>query len=275
MAELTVATWNVNGQANDQMLDLVNRVAPDVLFLQEVKTSKWPSFRDLEGWADGVYGLDLWPQQPGQGGSYALGAAVLVRSALHEAGQVLDLPDIGRPERLIKASIPCAACQIPMTLVAYHALHGGHGTTKPRTAERFAQWLEEQAGPVIVGMDANSPNLDHPDEDKIECFWDQPETHDMERRLVSGDRRHRLSDVWRTYLDEHPRKKMALVKYQPLGPLAVTHFTGSHRVRVPKRFDHIWATPDFAVADVKHIHRGFRAGSDHALVWARLVHQCS
>lgn len=66
----------------------------------------------------------------------------------------------------------------------------------------------------------------------------------------------------------------SLLRHQPNGPLAVTHFTGAGAVRLPRRYDHIWATPDFTVRDVRHLLvKAISAGSDHALVWARLSHR--
>ena len=93
----------------------------------------------------------------------------------------------------------------------------------------------------------------------------------MERTLLGPERVHRLSDAWQTYLSEHP--SLSLVRHQPSGPLAVTHFTGGSRARYPVRYDHIWATPDLTVQDVRHLHEGFTAGSDHTSVVATLAHE--
>jgi endonuclease/exonuclease/phosphatase family metal-dependent hydrolase len=276
---LSVATWNVRQRARPQMLDLVKQVAPDVLLLQEVTPTTWPGYRDLDCWGGSAFGLDLHARRTFEGTDRRLGAALLVRHPLTVAGPaVIDEPDIERPERVVCGTVALACCGEQATAVSYHALNGESGMdglAKPRTSLTLGRWLEAQHGPVLAGMDANSPDIDHPDESQMECHFAQQDSRHMERALNGPERRHRLSDVWRTYLSEHPGQKRGLSRYQPTGPLAITHMTGRGAVRIPRRYDHIWVTPDFNVFDVRHMHEGFVAGSDHALVVARLAHRCA
>ena len=58
---------------------------------------------------------------------------------------------------------------------------------------------------------------------------------------------------------------------RPDGPLAISHYTGRGEHRQPRRYDFIYATPDFVVDDVRYLHEeATAAGSDHALVVADL-----
>lgn len=69
-----------------------------------------------------------------------------------------------------------------------------HGTS-PGSSERLGEWLETQRGSVLVGMDANSPDVDHLDEDKVVCCFAQPESRHREQRFLGPQRKHRLDDV--------------------------------------------------------------------------------
>ena len=55
MSRLTVATWNVNGvrARREQLLDWIGATSPDVICLQEIKSSPEAladELRDLEGY---------------------------------------------------------------------------------------------------------------------------------------------------------------------------------------------------------------------------------
>jgi len=269
--EFTVVTWNVAGRIKPAMLDLLVGLEPDIAFLQEVKVDQWSAWkRALHG--EGLMGLELRPREADEGGKRGLGAAVLLRPPLQlAAGSLVQHPGFAWPERAVTGLVTLAPGLPPTRLVAYHALHGGHGRIKPQSSAAMASWLAEQRGPVLVGMDANSPEVDHPDESSIEAFWAQASTRTLERSLVGprADRAHHLNDVWRTYLAAHPEIADTIRAEKPHGPLAVTHWTGRHP-RVPRRYDHIWASDDFEVLEVDHVQEGISAGSDHAVVRARL-----
>ena len=269
--EFTVATWNVAGRIRPAMLDVLADVAPDIAFLQEVEIDQWPAWKQaVQG--DGLTGLELRPRAADEGGNRGLGAAVLLRAPLQfSAASVVEHPGFEWPERAVTGLVALAPGLPPTRLVGYHALHGGYGQIKPKSSAALASWLAEQQGPMLVGMDANSPEVDHPDESSIEAFWSRPSTRPLERSLVGPrpDRVHRLNDVWRTCLSAHPEEADAIRNASPTGPLAVTHWTGQ-QPRVPHRYDHIWASDAFDVLEVRHMQEGFSAGSDHALVWARL-----
>ena len=160
---------------------------------------------------------------------------------------------------------------------SYHAINGEQGDDgfdKPRFSYQVARWLEDEPRPVIIGMDANSPAVDHPDLEKTECHFDWLGPRHFERALLGPEARHRQFDVWRRWLEEHPDAMASVVTDRPEGPLAVSHRTGRTQSREgnPQRFDHILATEgDFRVfAAAYDYDGGLAAGSDHALVTATL-----
>jgi hypothetical protein len=80
---------------------------------------------------------------------------------------------------------------------------------------------------------------------------------------------HGLSDVLRSWLAVRPRELEAIRVARPDGPLAISHFTGRSggSLGTPHRYDSIWATPEFEVADVSYLYdEAVAAGSDHAAV---------
>lgn len=152
MAEVTVATWNMQGEAKPKRLDLLHEVGPDVLLRQEVKVTTWPTLLASVDWS-GAFGLDLRPRQAGAGGKQALGAAILVRSpgVLTQAA-VVEQEGFIWPERSVTGLWSPPGNTRQMRLVAYHALHGGHGVIKPQTSQALGLWLGNQSGPVLAGM---------------------------------------------------------------------------------------------------------------------------
>lgn len=146
------------------------------------------------------------------------------------------------------------------------------GQAKPRQALLIADWLQSIRGPVIFGIDANTPRGEvH--RRNAEPFWEAEWFYDDERLLLGGDgdRLHTLRDVYRDVWLADGTRRADL----PTGaPLAVSHLAhrGS-RPREPVRYDCIWATPNVGVEEVAYHWdeeaRGF-GGSDHGLVRARL-----
>jgi hypothetical protein len=89
-------------------------------------------------------------------------------------------------------------------------------------------------------------------------------------RLFGPDAAHNLRDVYLDWLAHHPEERAFLAMIRPEGPPAVSFIRGTPP-KVPCRYDAIYASPEFAVLDVRYVYDdAIRAGSDHGLVWARL-----
>ena len=119
---------------------------------------------------------------------------------------------------------------------------------------------------MLLGLDANTPKLDHPVEARSEFWWPAHEP------LVLGPpsvREHDLSDALRLWLSANPDEQARIAAERPDGPLAVTHLCGAKEI--PCRYDQVWVSPEWSVDSVRHLtEESFAAGSDHALVSADL-----
>lgn len=182
-------------------------------------------------------------------------------------------PGLPLAEKALAAWIDVGDCVV--TVVTYHAPAGvQHQQRKPEQAVRLANWLSSVEGPVLLGGDFNTPEIDHPDHALIRTHWHtgHPDLHGSpgDDLLVGPNEIHPLRDVLRTWLDDHPTEADALKVAAPSGPLAVSHRTGAPRN--PRRYDAIWASPHFAVNAVDYRYEAaLDAGSDHALVTADLT----
>jgi hypothetical protein len=162
-----------------------------------------------------------------------------------------------------------------VTVATYHAPAGvTHGVGKPRQAVRFTRWLAEREGPTIMGGDFNTPEVDHPDANKLRTHW---HTGTVKLKGEPGDDvlvgprpTHALRDAYRAWLDDHRSVLGKIRAERPEGPLAVTYCTGKNGL-YPKRYDAIWVTPHFSVLKVEHFYEeSVEIRLDHGLVIATL-----
>lgn len=163
-----------------------------------------------------------------------------------------------------------------VTFASYHAPPGVRwGLVKVEHAHALMSWIHSTPGPIIVGADANTPEIDHPDPRLVRTHWHTG------RKILAGARgddvlfggvtEHRLDDAYRRWLDDHPKEFEAIREARPAGPLAVSHRTGKRRNSPgnPRRFDTLWVGPEFEVRSVFYDYEGaIAAGSDHALMFA-------
>ena len=88
---------------------------------------------------------------------------------------------------------------------SFHAPPGvSWGILKPRQAVAIANWLQKVKKPIWFGIDANTPEIDHPNFDETRTHW-----HTGRRRLkgepgddvlVASSKMHELNDAFRVYL---------------------------------------------------------------------------
>ena len=267
---LRVGSWNTRFGSADPSFVVPHEL--DLLLLQEMTPNAFEAFREC--FADGVHSIGpvLYPNGPPAGH----GVAVLWSSRLAGRGARV-LPYLVAPHRFLVCDLAFTERRGYFQACAYHALNGEQGEDgfdKPRMTYQVARWLEEQPGPVILGMDANSPDVDHPDFARTRCHFDWLGPRHLERALLGPEAKHRCRDVYRSLVDAKPQLLAEIVSARSDGPLAVSHRAGrnEHRAGDPQRFDHIFATwPDFGVKDAGYDYEGAcDAGSDHALVVAEL-----
>lgn len=249
---LRVLGWNVNGFSRGRQPELLGSLEWDVACLQEVTRNTWKAFQALGDQGDVAF--EYLPPLAGPGPRYA--CAVLVRSPARLDDFTL-LRDVPSPERAAVAMVSINGLRVWVGSWAAPPGVSWGKAGKSRQVERFAAWLRDRPGPVVVGIDRNAPKWDRHDLSEDE-WW-----NDKEPLLYGPDRVHDLRDVYRDHLAANPELADRVRQEYPEGPLAVTHL----RRGIPCRYDAVYASPEFIVEDVEHRWEEARqAGSDHALV---------
>lgn len=273
-----VATWNVNYRgtsAAPALGTLVRRYELDLLLLQEANANAVDLLCHVGGLDWAVTAYDAGAVRPtGRSGRGRVAALVGRGDPPTEIGI---LPDVALPERAVFGSMMTATG--PITVMSYHAPPGvSWGITKVNHAHALLRWINATPGQVIVGADANTPEIDHPNPAMTQTHWHTG------RAKLGGDRgddvvfggalHHRLRDAHRLWLQQHPDVLSSIIRERPKGPLAVSHRTGKTRRSpgVPRRFDTLWVGPELEVLlSVYDYANAVTAGSDHALVVADLI----
>lgn len=258
------ASWNVNNRIlTVRHLDLLRQASTDILALQEVSARFHAALTasDLFGWS--ASSLALRPHQEGEGRSRRLGCSLFGREPLRLADSSL-VPGLVFPERALVARLVAPGHRV--TACSFHTPPGASwGEVKPQTLKAIARWLASQSGPLIVGIDANTPKTDHPDLSRSEWWWPD------EALLLGPAPLHGLKDALRLHLDAHSEVLAHAVATRPNGPLAVSHVRGNGRKRTECRYDFIYVSPGVRVHHVEYVFdQSVRSVSDHALVVADL-----
>ena len=267
---LRFLTWNVNGATGSRARRLIALLegqlagAPVLIALQEVKPSTFTAFEasGLFDWF--VYSLHIRPPGKFDRGNRTLGCVLAGRGpvTLLDGDVLWRLP---LPERSAIARVEWDGTEFDA--ISYHSLTGsGFKAGKGVAYRALLETLSARDCPMLLGLDANTPKVDHPAEARSEFWWPAHEP------LVLGSlnvREHDLSDAYRLWLADHPDELAAIQDERPAGPLAVTHRRG--KTNVPCRYDQVWVSPEWVVREIRHLtEASFEAGSDHALVVAKL-----
>lgn len=253
----TVVDWNVNGFARKAQPELLGGLEWDVACLQEVTRESWEDYRALGD--AGAVAFDHLPPLADDGPRYA--SAVLVRgeASLDEFGVLRDLPS---PERAAVASVTVDGRRTSVCSWAAPPGASWGDAGKGRQVVRFAAWLRDRSGPVVVGIDRNAPKWERHELADDE-WW-----NDREPVLYGPERAHDLRDAYREVVDRDEALRGRLAEDRPDGPLAVTYLRRGSECR----YDAIYVSPELEVRAVDHLWEEARAaGSDHGLVRAELA----
>jgi hypothetical protein len=275
---LRVATWNVGSTNWSERSGALPAPNLDLLCAQEVTEARFDELLNRSEFDWGVLSLHHDLQLAGHSASERLGVAILGRSEVRlRSSRVLH--HLPRPEKFVVASMEVEGWSKPVTVASYHA---APGPSKATSTLAVAHYFELLFGPAILGLDANSPEVDHPDHDHSVFYWRQAPYSRCEPALIGppGKRRHRMEDAFRRWLADNQSELAEIRRRNPDGPLAVTYDSAKRDQRFnPKRYDSIWVTPEFGVRHVEHLWDGNAGpeggapvgGGDHAMVVAELT----
>jgi endonuclease/exonuclease/phosphatase family metal-dependent hydrolase len=267
--KLCFASWNLNWRGNwsEERTALIRESGCQLLALQEVTDSVYAAIKGsgLFDWS--AFSLDHRPAGADER-ARGLGCAIFgkFKAAMKQDYEFRLLKSrllkkVPLPERTLIVDV--ATRQGPLlTVCSFHVPDWqGWGEAKPMTQRRLTRWLGKHPQQTLVGMDVNGPKTDHPNPELCEYYFAE------EWDLLAPGKSHNLRDVLRARLTANPSLHKAARTARPDGPLEVSHYTEA----TARRYDHIYATPDFAVTNVRYLFdEAIAAKSDHALVVADL-----
>src|SRR5262249_35975228 len=174
-------------------VDFIRRVGCDVLALQEAVGAFHNELESLQLFQWSVSSLTLRPPEPNDGRARRLGCSLFGRSPFRlKASHVLT--NLALPERSLV--VVADSDSGPVTLGSFHTPPGANwgGRIKSQTLTAIAEWLSEQKGNVVFGIDANAPKTDHPSH-KDNKWWRKGEPV-----LLGSSPAHQLQDAYRLFL---------------------------------------------------------------------------
>lgn len=257
--ELRIIDWNLQKRKDVcRQLAFMDRLGWDILLLQEVYPERVPLIESHPSVGSVDAALRHRPDRAT--GHMPSGSAIVVRDGIDlvVSSPMVNIPS---PERTLIGVVNAGGRNLAVASLA--APPGvSWGKLKAIQVNRYGDLWASRLLPLVVGMDRNTPRVDHPELPQCDWFWE------AEEALYGPDPKHDLRDVLRVHLGGNPAKMKAIRAERPGGPLA-TSFLRGHKT--PSRYDAIYASPEFEVLEVKyHWEDALEAGSDHGLVWAQL-----
>jgi hypothetical protein len=228
----------------------------DILLLQDVGPSAVRAVESSHLWADVA---DTWSLPHPPGAIIRRGGCLIAVSSGWVLGSALPIPGI-LPSNRALAVIATYGGAVLTILSCYAPTNIGLGRQgRPGYFSALTAWLSAVPAPVVLGMDANGPRVDHSDIEQSK-WWTQEEA------LVLGAGT-RTSDVLRLWYADHPAELKRRARYYPNGPLADSYHRGRRGKYLRCRYDSIRVSPGINVTDVRYLYEeAVRAGSDHAVV---------
>jgi exonuclease III len=254
-------SWNLNGLGRqDGRIEFLSSLEPDVAILLEVTPSCYESLKADHVFPHIACSLDLCSGQEKR--KRPLGC--VIASKKFPLSNVSLLQDMPIAERALVGSLSFGIAVIDVC--AFHAPPGVNwGKAKSEAYVALSKWMENRSGPAILGMDGNSPKVDHPDHARTE-FW-----RESEDKVLGVDVKHRLRDSLRVFLESNPNVMSQILEKTPTGPLALSYDRGKAS-SVPCRYDFVMVSPEFQVKRVEYPYgRSIEAGSDHSAVVVDLM----
>lgn len=175
------------------------------------------------------------------------------------------MPNVPSPVRSLSADVHTDDLVIRTVSAALPPGSMWGRTAKRAQGQAPLDHLVAVAHPVIVGMDRNGPKVERWSTADTE-WWPEDDPHLFARLAEKG-----FADILEVFHAQDGAAKADARAARPHGPRAVSYIERRANPPFPRRYDVILASDDVAVRDVSyHFEDSTRAGSDHALVLARL-----
>jgi endonuclease/exonuclease/phosphatase family metal-dependent hydrolase len=259
-------SWNLQGtRPLLHQARLLSALRWDVCALQEVRPDALDQLRQGLGLSDGgsmASGAEL-ASDADEDQATPFFSALAVRHP-YRLADVTRLSDAPSPRRTLVARVGGGGAEFR---AASLALPPGvsWGMKKSEQADAIVGWITAGELPVVIGIDANTPKVDHPDPRRM-GWWDEDGAG--ARALLGPDATHGARDVYRDHVAATPALLRDIERDRPDGPLATSYRSGSNE----RRYDHILATRTFEVDYACYVYdAALAAGSDHGLALARLT----
>ena len=239
-------------------LGLLAEQHADILLLQDVGPSAVSAVADSHVWNSSV---DSWSVLPHDSAAPRRGGCLIAAADGWSFQSTLTVPNALDPRRALAVAVNHNGVALTI-LSCYAPTNTGQGR-KERLGyfSALADLLSAIPTPVVLGMDANGPRVDHPDIKQIK-WWTKEEA------LVLGSGA-RTEDVLRLWYADHPAELKRRTQYYPHGPLADSYHRGRKGKYLRCRYDTIRVSLGIRVTDVSYLYEeAVCAGSDHALVVA-------
>lgn len=212
---LTFGTWNVNARTGAILplhLDLFTRTGVDLLALQEVTEPYYRAIAQELGDERVAYSLAIEPPEPGAPRNRRLGCAIASLNPNFAIGDAYLVRTTVCPERALVARVTHSGNEL--TVGSFHSPNGSTwGRNKALWFSDVTRWVNSQTGPVIFGIDANTPkNANLPDDDPRKWWAEDshPSVGNAARSLVGDLPGHTLRGAWRAV---HPEAETMPTSY--------------------------------------------------------------
>lgn len=269
---MRVGSWNVNrrvGQAASDQGAFLRDNGIEIVAIQEGNANSLEKLCEAAEYEWFYNGVDFAKDLPKEN-ARRLGAVIAGKGP--RPIQCFVFENVPFPERTMVCDFgDWIAC-------SFHAPPGvSWGISKPRQAVAIAAWLRYINKPIWFGIDANTPDIDHPNFDETRTHW-----HTGDRRLngepgddllVASSKIHNLHDAFRLFLKKENEVLIEIISRSPNGPLAVSYRTGKRKdsTGIARRYDAVWVSGHYDVEHVRYLYKeSVAAGSDHSLVLADL-----
>lgn len=255
---MRVINWNISyaGDTEKKMEYLDSILTTDSLFmLEEVKPHAFEIIK--AAFSDRyhlVYSLDF--RKPSKFDSDARRLGVVI--GISKTYTVEEVGVIERnlfPDRTLYATIIVGGKRVKM--LALHSITGcGYYRSKSVQYDTFAEFIDEYK-PDIIGIDANEPQQDHYEINKMKFFDNGP---------GAG---HFFEEIQHLGLCDTFVQHNQITTCVEGEPLAKTHYI---RRKGAVRYDFLFANRQFDISSMNYYYEGaLSAGSDHALAMCDIV----